>query len=255
MHLGTKGCQAEALLHLLKVCEFETLYIVGDLLDVWALRRGIYWPQTHNDVIQKILRAGRKGTRVVYIPGNHDEFLSGFYGEYGAVTVQERAIHTTADGRRLLVFHGHELDVIVQNVRWLAHVGDIGYTLLLRLNAPLNWIRKILGFNYWSLSGAAKRQIKTAVSYIGAFEDAVVRLVRMEDNIHGVVCGHIHTPCIRQVGRVEYFNTGDWVESLSALVEEEDGRMSLLDFQALSGQTQEGEGPLGAAALFDPVLR
>ncbi len=213
--------------------EFETLYIVGDFLDVWAMKRGIYWPQSHNDVIQKILRAGRKGTRVVYIPGNHDEFLSSFFGEYGAVTVQERAVHTTVDGRRLLVFHGHELDVVVQNVRWLAHLGDVGYTLLLRLNGPLNWIRKILGLNYWSLSAAAKRQIKTAVNYIGAFETAVARLARMEENIDGVVCGHIHTPAMRRVGSVDYFNTGDWVESLSALVEEQDGSLHLLSFQSL----------------------
>ena len=228
VHLGTKGCQAEALLHFLKVCEFETLYIVGDLIDVWALKRGIYWPQSHSDVVQKILRAGRKGTRVIYIPGNHDEFVSGFFGEYGAITVQQRAIHTTADGRRLLVIHGHELDVVVQNIRWLAHLGDVGYGLLLRLNSPINMIRRVLGLNYWSLSAAAKRQIKTAVNYIGAFEEAVSRLVKLEDNVQGVVCGHIHTPALRRLDNLEYCNSGDWVESLSALVEEEDGTLRLL---------------------------
>lgn len=234
MHLGTKGCQAEALLHFLKTHEFETLYVVGDLIDVWALKRGIYWPQSHSDVIQKILRAGRKGTRVIYIPGNHDEFVAGFFGEYGAVTVQERAIHTTADGRRLLVIHGHELDVVVQNIRWLAYVGDVGYSILLRMNTPINWIRKMMGLNYWSLSAAAKRQIKSAVSYIGAFEEAVARLVRMEDNVHGVVCGHIHTPALRQIGGLEYCNSGDWVESLSALVEAQDGTLRLLSHQAVA---------------------
>ncbi len=233
VHLGTKGCQAEALLHFLKTHEFETLYVVGDLIDVWALKRGIYWPQSHSDVIQKILRAGRKGTRVIYIPGNHDEFVSGFFGEYGAVTVQERAIHTTADGRRLLVIHGHELDVVVQNIRWLAYLGDVGYSVLLRMNTPINWVRKMLGLNYWSLSAAAKRQIKSAVSYIGAFEEAVGRLVRMEDNVQGVVCGHIHTPALRRMGRLEYCNSGDWVESLSALVEEEDGTLRLLSHQTV----------------------
>ncbi len=233
VHLGTKACQAEALLHFLKTHDFETLYVVGDLIDVWALKRGIYWPQAHNDVIQKILRAGRKGTRVIYIPGNHDEFVSGFHGDYGAVTVQERAVHTTADGRRLLVIHGHELDVIVQNIRWLAYVGDVGYTLLLRLNNPINWARKLLGLGSWSLSAAAKRQIKSAVSYIGAFEEAVGRLARMEENIHGVVCGHIHTPALRQMGQLQYCNTGDWVESLSALVEEEDGTLRLLWHQSV----------------------
>ncbi len=230
MHLGTRGSQAELLLDFLKKHEFETLYVVGDLIDVWSLRRGIYWPQAHNDVIQKLLRAGRKGTRVIYIPGNHDEFISGFHGEYGAVTVQPKAIHTTADGRRLLVIHGHELDTVVQNSRWLAHLGDIGYTLLLRLNTPINWIRKMMGLHFWSLSAAAKRSVKNAVNYIGAFETAVVHLAQLEHDIQGVVCGHIHTPAIRKIGKLEYFNCGDWVESLSALVEEEDGQIRVLEF-------------------------
>ena len=228
VHLGTRGSQAEALLHFLKPHEFETLYVVGDLIDVWALRRGIYWPQSHNDVIQKLLRAGRKGTEVIYIPGNHDEFISGFHGEYGAVTVQERAIHTTVDGRRLLVIHGHELDTVVQNSKWLAHLGDIGYNALLRLNSPVNWFRRKMGFQYWSLSAAAKRSVKTAVNYIGAFEESVIRLAKMEHDVHGVVCGHIHTPAIRKIGDLDYYNSGDWVESLSALVEEHDGTIKLL---------------------------
>lgn len=230
VHLGTRGCQALHLIEFLRLHEFQTLYVVGDLIDVWSLRRGIYWPQSHNDVIQKLLRAGRKGTRVIYIPGNHDEFVSGFLGEYGAVTVQPKAIHTTADGRRLLVIHGHELDTVVQNSKWLAHLGDLGYALLLRLNAPVNWVRRLCGLGFWSLSAAAKRSVKNAVNYIGAFESAVVRLARMESDVHGVVCGHIHTPAIRTIGPLEYFNCGDWVESLSALVEEEDGTMRLIEF-------------------------
>ncbi len=235
VHLGTRGSQSDALLNFLKKHEFETLYLVGDLIDVWSLKRGIYWPQSHNDVIQKLLRTGRKGTRLVYIPGNHDEFVSGFHGEYGAVSVQPKAVHTTADGRRLLVIHGHELDAIVQNSKWLAHIGDIGYTLLLRLNNPINWIRRKLGMHFWSLSAAAKRSVKNAVNYIGAFEEAVVRLARMEEeDVHGVVCGHIHTPAIRSIGALQYYNCGDWVESLSALVEEEDGTIRLLMHQELA---------------------
>lgn len=233
VHLGTRGCQAEALLQFLKNTEFETLYVVGDLIDVWSLKRGIYWPQSHNDVIQKLLRAGRKGTRVVYIPGNHDEFVSGFHGEYGSVSVVPRAIHETADGRRLLVMHGHELDIIVQNRKWLALAGDIGYTLLLKLNAPLNWVRGLLGLGFWSLSAAAKRSVKNAVNYIGAFETAVARLAERE-GADGVVCGHIHTPVIRRIGRLEYFNSGDWVESLTGLVEHLDGRIELLHAQDLA---------------------
>jgi UDP-2,3-diacylglucosamine pyrophosphatase LpxH len=227
IHLGTRGCHAEALLEFLRGHEFETLYIVGDLIDVWQLRRGIYWPQSHNDIVQKLLRAGRKGTRVVYIPGNHDEFVSGFLGNYGAITVAERAIHHTADGRKLLVMHGHELDTVVQNIKWLALVGDIGYQFLLRLNGPVNWMRKRFGLPYWSLSAAVKKSVKNAVSFIGAFEEAIVRYSH-QDNVAGVVCGHIHTPVIRTIGNVVYYNCGDWVESLSALVEDFDGQIELI---------------------------
>jgi UDP-2,3-diacylglucosamine pyrophosphatase LpxH len=165
---------------------------------------------------------------VVYIPGNHDEFVGGFLGDYGAVSVQARVIHETADGRRLLVIHGHELDVVVQNSKWLAHVGDIGYSILLKLNAPLNWVRRLMGLGFWSLSAAAKRSVKNAVNYIGAFEDAVVRLAKLEGQIDGVVCGHIHTPCVKRICGLTYYNAGDWVESLSALVEHADGCIELL---------------------------
>jgi UDP-2,3-diacylglucosamine pyrophosphatase LpxH len=227
VHLGTRGSQAQALLNFLKTHEFETLYVVGDLIDVWSLRRGIYWPQSHNDVIQKLLRAGRKGTEVIYIPGNHDEFISGFLGHYGAVTIEPRAIHITADGRRLLVIHGHELDTVVQNIRWLAFVGDVGYQILLKLNQPVNWARRVLGLGYWSLSAAVKRNVKNAVSFIGEFEKAIVRYAEA-DAVAGVVCGHIHSPVISTINGIGYYNSGDWVESCSALVEHADGRIELL---------------------------
>ena len=227
VHLGTRGSQADALLDFLRTHEFETLYVVGDLIDVWALRRGIYWPQSHNDVIQKILRAGRKGTRVIYIPGNHDEFVAGYIGHFGAVEILPRCIHTTADGRRLLVFHGHELDTVVQNVRWLAFLGDVGYRLLLRLNGPVNLFRRLFGLEYWSLSAAVKRSVKEAVNFIGAFERGVVQFAR-EDAVDGVVCGHIHTPAMRTIEDVRYLNCGDWVESKSALVEDETGEIELI---------------------------
>jgi len=227
VHLGTKGCNAEALLGFLREHEFETLYIVGDLIDIWQLRRGIFWPQTHNDIIQKLLRAGRKGTKVVYIPGNHDEYVGGFQGHYGAVTIETRAIHVTANGRRLLVIHGHELDTVVQNIRWLAFVGDVGYQFLLKLNEPVNWTRRKLGLTYWSLSAAVKRNVKNAVSFIGDFEKAIVRY-SVTDHVSGVVCGHIHSPVIRNIEGVDYYNCGDWVESCSALVEDFDGKIELL---------------------------
>jgi UDP-2,3-diacylglucosamine pyrophosphatase LpxH len=227
VHLGTRGAQSEALLEFLRTNEFETLYVVGDLIDVWSLRRSRYWPQLHNDVIQKLLRAGRKGTRIIYIPGNHDEFVSGFHGNFGAITVAPRAIHTAADGRRLLVIHGHELDAVVQNIKWVALLGDIGYQWLLALNAPLNRFRRLFGYGYWSLSAYAKRKVKNAVNFIGKFEEAIVRFAR-EDRVHGVVCGHIHSPAIRQIEEVMYYNCGDWVESHSALVEDFDGRIELV---------------------------
>ena len=227
MHLGTKGSNAGALLDFLRDYEFETLYIVGDLIDVWKLRRGIYWPQEHSDVIQKILRKGRKGTKIIYIPGNHDEFLSDFMGVYGSITMRKNDIHTTADGRRLLVMHGHELDTVVQNMRWLAFIGDIGYGILLRTNQPLNWVRRKCGLGYWSLSSYAKQRIKDAVSFVGRFEEAIVDYAA-QHNVSGVVCGHIHWPVIRKIGEVDYYNTGDWVESSSALVEDFEGKIHLL---------------------------
>jgi len=229
VHLGTRGCKAEALLEFLKHHEFETLYLVGDLIDIWALRRGIYWPQEHNDVIQKLLRKGRKGTEIIYIIGNHDEFLGSFYGNFASVTLQQNAIHTTADGRRILVIHGHELDTVVQNLGWLAHVGDIGYTLLMRFNGLINFFRRRFGLGYWSLSAYVKAEVKNVVSFIGQFEESVVRYAR-EHEVDAVLCGHIHTPAARDIGGVTYYNTGDWVESGTAIIEHFDGRMELVHF-------------------------
>ncbi len=227
VHLGTKGSNVDALLAFLRDTESDHLFIVGDLIDVWSLRRGIYWPQSHNDVIQKILRKGRKGTRVIYIPGNHDEFVSGFQGHYGAVDIVPRFIHITADGRRLLVIHGHELDAVVQNIRWLALIGDVGYQLLLRLNVPINLARRLLGLGYWSLSSYVKMRVKDAVSFIGKFEESIVRYAK-DYEVDGVVCGHIHSAAIRKIGVTDYYNDGDWVESCTALVEHHDGRIELL---------------------------
>jgi len=227
VHLGTRGSKADEVLSFLRHHEFETLYVVGDLIDVWSLRRGIYWPQSHNDVLQKLLRAARKGTRLIYIPGNHDEFVCEYLGEFGNITVQQRAIHTTADGNRLLVIHGHELDTVVQNARWLAYFGDVGYQFLLHLNRPLNFFRRLFGLGYWSLSAYAKRRVKSAVNYVGKFEESIVRYAA-DENVHGVLCGHIHAPVIKPIGPVTYYNCGDWVESCSAIVEHESGRIELL---------------------------
>lgn len=226
-HLGTRGSNVGALLAFLRSIDCETLYIVGDLIDVWSLRRRRYWPQAHSDVIQKLLRKGRKGTRLIYIPGNHDELLRRFTGEYGNLSIVKRAIHETADGRRLLVMHGDELDAVVQNIRWLAVLGDVGYQALLALNVPLNALRRLCGLGYWSLSAHVKRKVKNAVAFVGAFEEAIARYAR-DHQADGVVCGHIHQPAIRQIGETTYYNCGDFVESCSALVEHAGGAVELL---------------------------
>jgi UDP-2,3-diacylglucosamine pyrophosphatase LpxH len=229
VHLGTRSSKAAALLDFLRDHELETLYIVGDLIDTWQMRRGIYWPQQHNDVIQKLLRKAREGTRIIYIPGNHDEFVGDFCGYYGHMAIERQAKHMTADGRRILVIHGHELDTVVQNARWLAFAGDLGYQFLLSLNPLINFVRRRFGLGYWSLSAYAKRRVKDAVNFIGEFETAIVRYAERH-SVDAVLCGHIHSAGIRQIGAVTYYNCGDWVETCSALVENFDGEMELLNF-------------------------
>jgi len=235
-HLGTRGCNATALLDFLRENDFRTLYIVGDLIDIWSLRRGIYWPQQHNDVIQKILRKARKGTRVIYIPGNHDELVTGFCGVYGNIEIKRHAIHVTAAGERILIIHGHELDVVVSGsgrMKWLAFAGDLGYQFLLSLNPLINFVRRRFGMGYWSLSAYAKRTVKDAVSFIGKFEAAVAHYAERY-HVDAVLCGHIHSAAIREFGRVSYYNCGDWVESCTALVEDESGMISLVNYHSLS---------------------
>ena len=231
-HLGTRGCNASALLDFLRENDFDTLYIVGDLIDIWSLRRGIYWPQQHNDVIQKILRKSRKGTHVIYIPGNHDELVTGFCGTYGNIEIKQTAIHVAASGERILIIHGHELDAVVQNVKWLAFAGDLGYQFLLSLNPLINFVRRRFGLGYWSLSAYAKRRVKDAVSFIGKFEAAVAHYAERY-HVDAVLCGHIHSTAIREFGKVTYYNCGDWVESCTALVEGDDGILSILKYHPL----------------------
>ena len=246
VHLGTRGSNANAMLDFLRDYEFETLYIVGDLIDIWQLRRARYWPQEHNDVIQKILRKARKGTRVIYIPGNHDEFLSDFYGVYGNITIQKYAIHRTADGRKILIIHGHELDTVVQNVKWLAFAGDLGYQFLLSLNPAINFFRRRFGLGYWSLSAAVKKRVKDAVSFIGKFEAAIVKYAE-KYSVDAVMCGHIHSAAIHQFGKVTYYNCGDWVETCSALIEREDGAIELVNCHPFSAAAASAIMPVGAS--------
>ena len=230
LHLGTRGCNAVLLLDFLRAIECDTLYLVGDILDGWRLRKGWYWPDAHNEVVRRILKLAHRGTRVVLIAGNHDEMLRPYAGfTFGGVEVALEAIHVTADGRRLLVTHGDAFDVVVLYHRWLAFLGDQAYTLLLQLNVVLNRLRRRLKLPYWSLSSYLKKRVKNAVAFVGEFEEAVARAAS-ERQVDGVVCGHIHCAEIRQIGAVTYYNDGDWVESCTALVEAADGSMRLIDW-------------------------
>lgn len=234
VHLGTTGCQAAMLVDFLREHDAEKIYLVGDIVDGWRLKRGWYWPQSHNDVVQKLLRKARKGTEVIYIPGNHDEFLRDFTGtHFGGVEVRDRDIHETAAGKRLLVIHGDQFDVVVRHAKWLAHLGDWAYMTALRVNIIVNAVRRRLGFPYWSLSNWAKLRVKEAVNFIGEFEQALAGEANRV-GADGVVCGHIHHAVIGVRQGIEYINTGDWVESCTAVVEHHDGTLELIDWAEVS---------------------
>jgi len=237
IHLGTKGSQATLLLDFLRYNESRYLYLVGDIFDNWRLRRSWYWPQPHNDVVQKILRKARKGTRVIYIPGNHDESFRDFCKHrFGRVSILKEAVHHTADGRKILVLHGDEFDGVVLYARWLAFLGDSAYSLALGMNTWFNLVRRKLGMPYWSLSAYLKHKVKNAVKYIGDFEHAVVKAARNR-GADGVICGHIHTAEIREIDGILYCNDGDWVESCTALVEHMDGRLEIIRWTELAGMS------------------
>ncbi len=228
VHLGTRGSKAEYLLDFLKRTESESLYLVGDIIDGWRLRKSWYWPQAHNDVVQKVLRKARKGTRVILIPGNHDEFLRSFTGfEFGHIPIHKHAIHEAADGKKYLVVHGDAFDGIVTYARWLALLGDTAYTLALLGNRWFNLARRRLGLSYWSLSAYLKHKVKNAVAFIANYENAMADVAKKR-GLAGVICGHIHHAEMRAIGDVIYCNDGDWVESCTALVEHYDGRLEIV---------------------------
>jgi UDP-2,3-diacylglucosamine pyrophosphatase LpxH len=232
LHLGTPGCQAKALLDFLRDVQCDTLYLVGDIIDGWQLRRTWYWPQAHNDVVQKLLRKARKGTRVVFVPGNHDEFARRYVTHtFGGIEVVDDCMHVTADGRRLWITHGDLFDGVIQCAKWLAYVGDAAYEFTLKVNRWFNRARARLGLPYWSLSKYLKHKVKRAVSYIDDFEAAVAREAKKR-GANGVVCGHIHHAEMRDIDGILYCNDGDWVESLTALVEHDDGRLEIIDRSA-----------------------
>jgi UDP-2,3-diacylglucosamine pyrophosphatase LpxH len=240
VHLGTRGCQAELLLDFIRHLDCESLYLVGDIVDGWKMKTGWFWPQPHNDVVQKILRLARKGVAVTYIPGNHDERVRDFCGvHFGGVVVARDAIHETADGRRFLVTHGDEFDGVVQHARWLALLGDWAYGAALAANTLLNRIGRRMGFGYWSLSAYLKTRVKKALQFIENFETAVADEARRR-GVDGVICGHIHKAEMRDIDGITYVNDGDWVESCTALIEHLDGRLEILDWGRLRSRAALG---------------
>ncbi len=253
IHLGTPGCKAEFLLDFLKHHESDTLYLVGDIVDGWQLRRGWYWHQSHNDVVQKVLRKARKGTRVVFVPGNHDEFARQFIGlAFGDIEVHDEAVHVTADGRRFWVTHGDQFDGVIQRARWLAFVGDRLYTFALALNHWLNRARHRMGLGYWSLSQYLKQRVKNAMAFVFDFENALAQET-LRRGYDGVVCGHIHKAEIRRIGPITYCNDGDWVESLSALVETHAGELRLVFWDRIADAPEPHAVPARAVELRKPA--
>ena len=254
IHLGTRSAQAERLIDFLRHCEADLIYLVGDIIDFWRVKRGPHWPQTHNDVVQKLLRRVRKGVRLVLVPGNHDEALRDYIGlRFGGIEIHRDIVHTTKKGRRYCVLHGDEFDVVVRTARWLAYLGDHGYEFALWLNNPLNWLRRHLGLGYWSLSAYLKCRVKRAVAFIGAFEETVALETRRR-GLDGVICGHIHHASDRRFGGIHYLNCGDWVESCTAIVETAEGELSIVHWPEPPAHTVDPRPALVGRAPASEVL-
>jgi UDP-2,3-diacylglucosamine pyrophosphatase LpxH len=231
VHLGTRGCQADRLLDFLRHYECDYLYLVGDIVDFWAMKRSIHWSSAQNTVVQKVLRRARKGCQVIFVPGNHDEALREYSGiAFGDIQLINEVEHTTADGRRFMILHGDEFDQVTRYHKWVAVLGDVSYNTLVWINTYLSRVRRRLGRpGYWSLAGYAKRKVKSAVSFIFDFEESVVHAVR-ERGVDGVICGHIHAAAIKDIGGVTYINCGDWVDSCTGIIEHMDGQLELVEW-------------------------
>jgi UDP-2,3-diacylglucosamine pyrophosphatase LpxH len=254
IHLGLRSCRSDSLVDFLRNVQCEKLYLVGDIIDGWRLRRSWYWDAYHDEVIRLILRMARHGTEVIYVPGNHDEIFRDWLGlEVAGVKLLREAEHIAADGRRFLVIHGDEFDGVIRYAKFLAHLGDWAYDTALTMNRWFNFLRRRLGYPYWSLSQWLKRQVKEAVKAIDRFETALSHEAKSR-GMDGVICGHIHHAEMRMVNGILYMNDGDWVESCTALVEHQDGRFELLDWshrQAVSmGKTTSTPAPDLVAELL-----
>ncbi len=255
VHLGTREAQVSYLIDFLSHHTADRLYLVGDIVDGWALKRSWYWPSSHNEVVQMLLQQAQDGTEITYIPGNHDEAARAFPGvQWGGITLQHRAIHTTARGERLLILHGDAFDGVVRHARWVSLLGASMYRGALRLNRWFNRVRRWFELPYWSLSAYLKYKTKRAVQFIADFERAVAREAR-EAGVDGVVCGHIHHAELRTIDGILYANAGDWVESCTALAEHDDGRLAILRWRpsertaesiSLADHVGDGQGPFGA---------
>lgn len=238
VHLGSRSAKADFLIDFLRYNDAETVYLVGDIVDGWRLRRSWHWPQAHNDVVQKLLRKARKGTEIYYIAGNHDEFLRSFQGtHFGGIVVCDRLIHKGADGRDYLVIHGDQFDQLVHNVRWLAYLGDKAYDLAIVINRVVAAFRRALGRPYWSFSSWAKVKVKKAVNFISSFQEVLAQEARRSD-VDGVICGHIHHAAIEEIRGIRYMNTGDWVESCTALVEDFDGNFEIITWTGIAAPAE-----------------
>ena len=256
LHLGFRGARAEEFAAFLKRMECEHLYMVGDMVDMWSLRQRWFWPATHNQVVRRVLKFAKRGTRITYVPGNHDEGLRNYAGiDLAGIRIAKQAVHRTADGRSLLVCHGDEYDLVVQHSALLSKLGTLGYDYLVALNRVVNDVRALFGFGRWSFSQAIKKRVKGACTFVSRFEDVLCDEARRR-GLQGVVCGHIHEP--RIAGRADgmsYANCGDWIERASALVEYADGRMEIVDVEALlrdAGWKAEAEEHDDADASADP---
>ena len=231
VHLGTRMSRPDLLLEFMRTFECEDLYLVGDIIDGWAMTRSFFWPQDHNDVIQKILRRARKNTHVTFIPGNHDEFLRSFCdNQFGNVSLLKSDIYVSVEGKRYIVMHGDEFDSVITNAKWLSHLGSWGYDVTIVFNIWLSKIRDMLGLPYWSLSAYLKYKVKKAVNFISGYEENLSSYAKTKA-ADGIICGHIHHPNIRKIGEIKYMNCGDWVESCTALVEHMDGTWEIIHYK------------------------
>ncbi len=247
MHLGTKGCQVGQLLHFLANHDAETIYLVGDIIDAWRLDARWYWPDEHNAVLRLLKRKAEQGTRIVYLPGNHDEFVRQYVGsKMATLEIEESVIHEAADGKRYLVVHGDCFDPVQSKARWLAFLGDNAYVASLAVNTVMNRVGRLFGLPYWSFSNWAKMRVKGAVNFIGHYEESLVSAAR-ENDVDGVICGHIHRAAAHEEFGLRYVNCGDWVESCTAAVEHDDGRIEIvgwanLEPSVVQPDVEDGEG-------------